>query len=174
MRRGQFTLASGAKSGIFFNLKPIMLLPEAASIIADEMLDRLKGEKVDFIGGLEMGAVPIVAAICAKSWPRTPIPAFFVRKAAKDHGTKELIEGNLKENSNVVIVEDVTTTGGSALKAAKAVRERGCRILKVMTVIDRLEGALENLAAQGLRFDSLFTKNDFSPGLSQGSSLTNG
>lgn len=162
MRRGQFTLASGIESDIFFNLKPAMLLPEAINIIADEMLDRLAGDKVDFIGGLEMGAVPIIVAVCAKSFERrTPIPSFFVRKAVKDHGTRELIEGNLQDHSNVVIVEDVTTTGGSALKAAAAVRERGCRILKIMTIIDRLEGAFENLAAQNLSLVSLFTKKDF-------------
>ncbi len=161
MKRGEFTLASGRTSGIFFNLKPAMLLPEAADIIADEILERLEGGKVDFIGGLEMGAVPIVAMVCAKSWAQTPIPAFFVRKAVKDHGARELIEGNLEDNSNVVLVEDVTTTGGSVLKAVEIVRMRGCRVLKILTIVDRLEGAAENLAKHDLKLAALLTKNDF-------------
>ena len=161
MRRGEFKLASGRASDIFFDLKPAMLDPEASNIIADEILDLLEGEDADFIGGLEMGAVPLVQMVCVKSFGPQPIPAFFVRKAVKDHGTRERIEGNLEDGANVVLLEDVTTTGGSVLQAVDIVRARGCKVSKVVCVVDRLEGAGDNLAAHGIELAALLTKDDF-------------
>lgn len=161
MRKGTFTLASGRASDIFFDLKPAMLDPEGADIIAENILARLADGPADYIGGLEMGAVPIVALVSVKSWPAAPIPAFFVRKAIKDHGTRERVEGNIEADSDVVLLEDVTTTGGSVLDAVKVVREKGCRVARVITIVDRLEGAGENLAGHGIDLVALLTRNDF-------------
>ena len=162
MKAGQeFRLASGKTSNVFFDLKKTVLDPEGANLMADAVLDLLKDDRPDFIGGLEMGAVPVVQAICTKSFPENPIRGFFVRKELKGHGTNQSIEGHLGEGARVVVLEDVTTTGGSALKAVAAVEGRGCRVDRVITIVDRLEGARENLARHGITLIALFTKDDF-------------
>ena len=124
--RGEITLASGRKSDFYFNLKPTMLDPEGAALLAELSLDALKDDRIDYIGGLEMGAVPIAGAIAQLSWLKGhPIAAFFVRKKPKEHGARLAVEGLAKGDSlagkRIVIVEDVTTTGGSAVKAVDAV-----------------------------------------------------
>ena len=158
---GEFRLASGKTSKMFFDLKKTVLDPEGANLIADAVLALLKDDRPDFIGGLEMGAVPVVQAICTKSFPENPIRGFFVRKELKGHGTNQSIEGHLSDGARVVVLEDVTTTGGSALKAVAAVEGRGCRVDRVITIVDRLEGAKENLAQRGITLLALFTKDDF-------------
>ena len=126
--RGEITLASGRKSDFYFNLKPTMLDPEGATLLAELTYETLKDDNLDFIGGLEMGAVPLAGAIAQLSWIKGhPIAAFFVRKKPKEHGARLAVEGLAKGESlqgkRVVVVEDVTTTGGSAMKAVEAVRE---------------------------------------------------
>ena len=167
--RGEITLASGRKSDFYFNLKPTMLDPEGAALLADLTYDALKDEQVDYIGGLEMGAVPIAGAIAQLSWLKGhPIAAFFVRKKPKEHGARLAVEGLAKGESlqgkRVVIVEDVTTTGGSALKAAEAVRDAGAEIALVFTLVDREEGAAETFAEAGLAFRSLYKAGEFLKG----------
>jgi orotate phosphoribosyltransferase len=162
MTGGAFTLASGRESDIFFDMKRTMLDPEGANLIADAVLDRLGEASVDAVGGLAMGAVPIVAVVCAKSFERgTPLQGFFVRKEAKDHGTSRLVDGNLAEGARVAVLEDVTTTGGSALRAAAAVHAAGARLVKVVTIVDRLEGAEQAFRAAGLAFEAIFSRTDF-------------
>ena len=167
--RGEITLASGRKSDFYFNMKPTMLDPEGALLTASLLLEALEQEwmgHVDYIGGLEMGAVPLVGALAALSAQRgKPLHAFFVRKKPKEHGAKLLIEGlalgeSLK-GKRVVVIEDVTTTGKSALKAANAARESGATVEMVLTVVDREEGAGDNLAAAGLSFCALFWADEF-------------
>lgn len=159
---GAFTLASGRESSLFFDMKRTMFDPEGANFIAEAVLDRLGNGSVDAVGGLVMGAVPIVAVVCAKSFERGyPLQGFFVRKEAKDHGTASLIEGNLTEKARVAILEDVTTTGGSALRAAAAVRSAGASVVKVVTIVDRLEGAEQAFRAAGLPFEAIFSRCDF-------------
>jgi orotate phosphoribosyltransferase len=159
---GSFTLASGRASSLFFDMKPAMLDPEGANLIADAVLDRLDEPGLDAVGGLVMGAVPIVAVVCAKSFERgRPLQGFFVRKEVKDHGTAKLIEGNLLRGARAVVLEDVTTTGGSALRAVEAVRSAGGSVVKVVSIVDRLEGAAANFLAHGLSFEAVFTKDDF-------------
>jgi orotate phosphoribosyltransferase len=163
---GEITLASGRKSHFYFNLKPTMLDPEGAALLAQLALEALSAEKIDAIGGLEMGAVPISGAVAALSWiTGTPLPNFFVRKKPKEHGAKLLVEGLMKGESlagkNVAIVEDVTTTGESALKAANAAQEAGAKVAFVLTIVDRQEGAAETFEKAGLRFRSLFTADEF-------------
>ena len=156
-----FVLVSGRSSGFFFDMKRTMFDPEGASLAAELLFERIKDEEVDYVGGLETGAIPIVAALCAKSWPQKPIKGFFVRKATKGHGTDQRIDGLLEPGARVILFEDVTTTGGSAMQAADAVRERRCTIVKIIAVVDRLEGAAQNFRDAGIEFESLFTWHDF-------------
>jgi orotate phosphoribosyltransferase len=164
--RGEITLASGRKSDFYFNLKPTMLDPEGATLLAELTYEALKDDRLDFIGGLEMGAVPLAGAIAQLSWIKGhPIAAFFVRKKPKEHGARLAIEGLTKGESlrgkRVVVVEDVTTTGGSAMKAVEAVREEGAEVALVLTMIDREEGATEAFAEAGLAFRSLYRAAEF-------------
>lgn len=159
-------LASGKTSTYYFNMKPTMLHPEGAHLIASLILDNLEGVHADMVGGLEMGAVPIASAVAVVSHIRGwPLAAFFVRKQAKDHGTKSLVEGLPKgetmKGKRLVVVEDVTTTGGSALKAAEALQAEGAIIVRIVTVLDRLDGAREAFATAGFDFASILTLDDF-------------
>lgn len=162
----EMKLASGRTSTIYFNMKPTMMHPDGARLIASLTLDLLAGQNADYIGGLEMGAVPIVSAVAAVSAVEgRPLPAFFVRKTVKEHGTQSLIEGLARNDTlsgkRVVIAEDVTTTGGSAMKAVEAVRAAGADIACVTTVVDRQEGAAETFSQAGLTFLPLLTAADF-------------
>lgn len=162
----QIKLASGRISDFYFNLKPTMLDPEGAYLIGALMTAAIAPDEADMVGGLEMGAVPLAAAVAAVSFAKgRPLPAFFVRKQAKAHGTQSLIEGLVKgetiSGKRVVIVEDVTTTGGSSLKAVEAVRAEGGSVVRVITVVDRLEGAAETFAKAGIPFQALLTVQDF-------------
>ena len=159
-----FTLASGRTSSFFVNLKQTMLDPEGANLLADLVLDVMEDQDIHNIGGLEMGAVPLVSAVCTKSYGRFPLNAFFVRKNVKDHGAEKLIDGHLDEGSEVLIIDDVVTTGGSAMQAAEAVRARGCQVSKILAIVDRQEGGRENLAGHGFELISLLNRSDF-PGI---------
>jgi orotate phosphoribosyltransferase len=159
-------LASGRTSTYYFNMKPTMLDAEGAHVIATLILDKIAGLDAELIGGLEMGAVPLAAAVAAVSHASgNPVNAFFVRKQAKEHGTKSLIEGlpagDSLKGKRVVVVEDVTTTGGSAIKAAEVLRTEGAEVVGVVTVIDRLEGASDAFAAAGLTLTPILTLEDF-------------
>ncbi|EGP09760.1 orotate phosphoribosyltransferase [Afipia clevelandensis] len=167
--RGEITLASGRKSDFYFNLKPTMLDPEGAALLAELSLDALKDDQIDYIGGLEMGAVPIAGAIAQLSWLKgRPIAAFFVRKKPKEHGARLAVEGLAKGESlagkRIVIVEDVTTTGGSAIKAVDAVKDAGGEVAMVFTMVDRDEGATEAFAEAGIPFRSLYKAGEFLKG----------
>lgn len=170
----EITLASGRKSRHYFNMKPTMLDPSGALAIAHLILDEVKalGGRFDAIGGLELGAVPIASAIAPISAIRgEPISAFLIRKKPKDHGTQSLVEGlsdaETLDGKTIIIVEDVTTTGGSAIKAIEAVRKDGATVNHVITILDREEGAREAFAAVGVTLISLLKKSDFvAPGQS--------
>src|SRR5215831_5370336 len=139
----EFRLTSGGTSTFFIDLKKTMLDPEGAALLADLLFDKIRVEDVDCVGGMETGAIPIVAALCMRSWPEKPIKGFFIRKEAKGHGTDQQVEGRLERGSRVILLEDVTTTGGSAMRAVDQTRQCQCAVLKVITVVDRLEGAEE-------------------------------
>jgi orotate phosphoribosyltransferase len=162
LQNRDFRLASGGSSNFFFDMKRTMFHPEGASLVTDLMFDAIKEEDFDYIGGLETGAIPIVAALCVRSWPEKPIKGFFVRKEVKGHGTDQRVDGLLERGSKVILVEDVTTTGGSAMQAVNEAQQYECAILKVISVVDRLEGAEENFRAAGIKFEALFTWRDFS------------
>lgn len=161
----EMKLASGQTSTIYFNMKPTMLDARGAFLIGLLVLDAIDDLQVSLVGGLEMGAVPIASAVAAVSAAKgEPVSAFFVRKQVKEHGTQSLIEGLAKdekmEGRRVVILEDVTTTGGSAIKAAEAVRAEGAEVAAVITVLDRQEGAQMAFNKAGIHFRPLLTKAD--------------
>jgi len=159
--RGTFTLVSGAVSNYYLDLKPTMFDPEGAALLAEIVSAMLEGEPdVESIGGLELGAVPIVVAVAARSWPKRPIRGFVVRKEKKGHGTDQKIDGNYLPGAPVILMEDVTTKGGSVMQAVNAVRAQGGRVKKIITIVDRLEGATENLAREGLTLVPIFTTKD--------------
>lgn len=162
----EIKLASGRISNFYFNLKPTMLDPEGAHLIGHLMVDAMDGLQVDAIGGLEVGAIPMAAAAAAVSFARgRPLPAFFVRKAVKEHGTKSLIEGLVKGQTlagkRVVILEDTTTTGGSPLKACKAVEAEGATVERIVTIVDREEGAAEIIREAGYTYAPILSLRDF-------------
>ncbi|HYZ41987.1 MAG TPA: orotate phosphoribosyltransferase [Stellaceae bacterium] len=158
----EFRLTSGRSSNFFVDLKKTMFDPEGARLLADLLFDKIKDEDVDCIGGMEAGGIPIVATLCMRSWPERPIKGFFVRKAAKGHGTDQRVDGFLEAGSRVILLEDVTTTGGSAMQVVDQTRQSGGTVVKVISVVDRLEGASETFLAAGIAFESLFTRRDFS------------
>jgi orotate phosphoribosyltransferase len=145
---------SGAVSNYYLDMKPTMFDPEGAHLVAELVFDLLKDERdVDAIGGLELGAVPIIVA-CA---PAAGMAAFVVRKEIKDHGTERKIDGNFKPDTNVILFDDVTTKGGSVMQAMRAVRARGATVKKIITLVDRREGASENLGKEGIELVALYT-----------------
>ena len=163
--RGKIKLASGRESDFDFDLRPTTMHPAGATYIGEMIVDVVEGLGVEFVGGLEMGAVPIAATAVASHRRGRGLQAFFVRKKPKDHGAQKLVEGLPKgetlKGRNVVIVEDVTTTGGSAIQAVDAVKAEGANVALVITIVDRLEGATDNFAALGLPFRALFTADEF-------------
>jgi orotate phosphoribosyltransferase len=161
---GEFKLASGAMSKYYLDMKPTTFDPEGANLIARIVFEMLKeDEAVEAIGGLELGAVPIIADVSLLSWPERPISGFVVRKEKKGHGTDQKIDGNFRAGSTVVLLDDVTTKGGSVLQAVHAVRSRGAKVNKVITIVDRLEGAAENLRKHGIDLIPVFTRDEIVP-----------
>jgi len=162
LKFGKIKLASGKTSNYYIDAKQVTLDPEGAYLTAKIFLEMLKDEKFDAIGGLTIGADPIIGAIAAVSYQNNkPIQTFIVRKEPKKHGMQKYIEGRqLKPNSRVVIVDDVMTMGNSALKAIKAVKKAKCEIVKVIALVDRLEGARETLSHDNYELISIFTKKD--------------
>jgi len=160
--RGQhYTLASGSESDYYFNMKNTTMDPEGGHLVADLVYSVISKEDVDFIGGLASGAIPIISAVCARSWQGRPIRGFYVREEIKTHGMMKLIEGYIEDGAKVIILDDVTTAGESVMKAVDAVRARHCNVTKVISIVDRLEGAADRFRREGLEFVTLFTTRDF-------------
>lgn len=166
-RQGEsFTLASGRVSQVYFNMKPAMMDPQGADLIGRLVAAAAGRLGVSHIGGLEMGAVPPIAqAVAASACMERPLRGVFVRKAAKEHGTRARIEGLSEgeglDGRSLALVEDVTTTGGSAIEAVAVLREAGALIEHVITLLDREEGAGATFAEQGLTLHPLLRKSDF-------------
>lgn len=158
---GDFKLASGGKSSVFFDMKMTLLDPEGINLVADLMLQLLERETFDAIGGLVLGACPIVDAITVKAYPARRISGFYVRKEPKERGTNKMIEGPLAPGATCVMVEDVTTQGSSVLKAIVEARALGCKVGTVVTCVDRQQGARERLKAEGIALKPLFTMDEF-------------
>jgi orotate phosphoribosyltransferase len=163
LKLGTFTLASGRLSHYYIDGRKLTLSAEGAALIGAGVLGLLLEEfAVDSIGGLTLGADPIVGATLALASGAGlgRLTGFLVRKEAKGHGTGNLIEGPLEPGSRVAIVDDVATTGGSSLQAVQAVLAIGCKVVVVIAVLDRLEGAAAAFAARGLPFRALVTIRD--------------
>ncbi len=159
---GEFKLASGQTSSYYIDGKQITLDAEGLYCLARVMLDQLEGEEIDAVGGMTIGADPIAAAVSVLSTCYgKPLDAFLVRKERKGRGTQQCVEGPLSEGQRVVILEDVITTGGSSLAAIEAVEEeRGAEVVRVIVMVDRLQGGRENLAAKGYELTALFSIED--------------
>jgi orotate phosphoribosyltransferase len=160
VKRGQFVLASGRTSPFYVDARLTTMSAEGLVLIGRLGLEALgdRGWAPRAVGGLTMGADPVAYAIAARSAAAPPIVnAFSVRKEAKAHGTGRRVEGNFAAGDPVVVVEDVITTGGSALKAIEAIREEGGSVLGILAVVDREEGGRAALEAAGWSVVALTT-----------------
>ncbi|MBU0630052.1 MAG: orotate phosphoribosyltransferase [Candidatus Margulisbacteria bacterium] len=155
VKTGDFTLSSGKKSNLYIDCRRVTLHPEGARLIGKIILEKIGNSKIDAIGGLTLGADPITSSVVMLSG----IPGFIVRKKEKEHGTKQKIEGHLRPGWKVAVVEDVSTSGASALQAIAAVEAAGATVVKVISVVDREEGATDSL--KNYPFDPILKKSDF-------------
>ncbi len=163
---GSFTLASGKESDYYFDSKLLTLDPTGAEFVAEKLTAKLRAEEIDVVGGTAYSAIPIASHICLYSGlvGQPAIPAFYIRKEGKGHGTDELAEGTLPQSGQkVAIVEDVVTTGDSALDAIEKFKEIcaekniRCDLTSVVALVDRNEGGRETIKQAGYNFWSLFT-----------------
>ncbi|MDY3556877.1 orotate phosphoribosyltransferase [Gemmata sp. JC717] len=157
---GDFTLASGKKSTYYVNSKKVLFHAEALTLLGELLYDATKDLEFQAMGGLEVGAIPMAAAaLTAFHRNGRHLEGFFVRKKAKEHGAKELVEGQVNAGDKVVVIDDVLTTGGSVVQAIEAVEAKGATVLRVVCICDRLQGARDALAKYDFR--PLFTIRDF-------------
>ena len=163
-----FTLASGRSSRWFFDMKPVMMNPEAGRLVGELMNVRCDDIGADFVGGLELGAVPLAALVIATDFTSDRL-GFMVRKQAKGRGGRKTnnppgIEGaSISNGGRVIILEDVTTTGGSAIQAVKRIEEEtDCEVVAVISILDRQEGGKEAFEEAGIPFESLLVRSDIS------------
>jgi orotate phosphoribosyltransferase len=155
---GEFTLASGAKSNYYIDIKKASTKPEVLALIARSMASMMKekGMKPARVAGVVLGSIPLATALSLE----TGIPLLMVRKERKDHGTGKLVEGDLEAGDEVLVVEDVITTAGSSIKAINELRGEGAKVSYVMSVIDREGGGRENLAEIGIELHALVKGSD--------------
>lgn len=158
---GNFTLASGKQASFYLDCRKLTLHPQGANQVAAGMLQMLGDQPPDAIGGMAIGADPISASTITLAGQRgDPLLGFIVRKEAKQHGTGRQVEGPVAAGMTAVVVEDVVTSGGSALKAVDAAREFGLKVDRILAVVDRLEGGREAIEAAGLQLQTLVTVRD--------------
>ena len=162
-----FTLASGRESPHFFDMKPVIMNPDCAHLLGVLIHDKIEViGGVDAIGGLELGAVPLTAIAIAKARKGSEIRGFMVRKEPKGRGGRKTgnppgIEGStIRSGDRVVLLEDVTTTGGSALKAAEMLNSMGCEVAACITILDREEGGIEAFKSAGIALIPLLLRSD--------------
>ncbi len=154
---GDFTLTSGEKSTYYWDGRVLSLTPEGAALVARALLPMVRESGADAVGGPAVGAVAMVAAIAMLSGQDggAPVPGFFVRAGAREHGTGKLIEGPLAPGSRVAIVDDACSTGGSLYHAIKAAEDAGHTVVLVATVLDRHQGGSDKLRADGYVFQAV-------------------
>lgn len=160
---GDFTLTSGKKSSYYFDGRLLSLDPEGAYLSAHALLPLVRASGAEAIGGPTLGADPIVASVSLVSHLETsgdPVPAFIVRKEAKQHGMGNAVEGHLAAGSKVAVVDDTCTTGGSLFQAIEAAEAAGCTVVKVLAILDRCEGGGEELRRRGYDFAALLVANE--------------
>lgn len=162
LKKGEFVLSSGKISNYYLDGRIITLTPEGAYLVANIILELIEGKGVNAVGGPTLGADPIVGAIAALSHiKKIPLKTFIVRKAAKEHGMQRQIEGpGLKKGDKVILVDDVATTGKSLVEAKDALDKMGVNVLETVVIVDRDEGAKENLAKAGIKLEPIFSRSD--------------
>jgi len=154
-------LSSGKKSNFYIDCRVITLSPEGIYLVSKIVYEMIREENIDAIGGLTLGADPIVSGVSLISFiEKRPVYAFIVRNIQKEHGMGKLIEGNIKKGWNVAIVDDVATTGSSIIKAIEAVENSGANVRKVICIVDREEGAKEIIEKKGYKLEPIFTRSD--------------
>ncbi|MDJ0746302.1 MAG: orotate phosphoribosyltransferase [Xenococcaceae cyanobacterium MO_167.B27] len=156
-KEGDFVLSSGARSNYYINGKQVTLRAEGALVIG-RLIWQMLPENTSAVAGLTLGADPIVSAVSIVSaLENQPIPALIIRKEPKGHGTKAYIEGpSLNPSATVVVLEDVVTTGNSALLAVERLQAAGYQVTEIIALVDRKQGATELYQAQGLKFQAIF------------------
>ena len=160
-KEGDFTLTSGKKSEYYFDCKQTALHAEGSYLIGRLFVEMLKGFDAKGVGGMTLGADPLISSVTVVSHLEgRPMPGFIIRKESKGHGTDQYLEGlaNFNEGDKVVLLEDVCTTGGTLITAAQRVRDAGLDIVGVLAVLDREEGGREKLKEAGLELSSIFTR----------------
>lgn len=162
--RREVTLASGRKSNFYLDLRQTLMRPLGVALAGRLILDRLQtGPAVEAVGGMAVGAVPLVSAVLAAAAQEPAsigLLGFFVRKEKKAHGLGRQIEGGFRPGQVVALVEDTTTTGGSTLDALSIVEAEGGKVARVLCLVDRGEGAAEAFAARGVRLEPIFGRGD--------------
>jgi len=153
VKYGEFELSHGGTSSYYVDKYIFETNPQCLELIAAAFADRLGDAK---LGGVALGGVPLVAVTSVE----TGLPYVIARKQQKEYGTANLVEGSLEDGEEIVVVEDIATTGQSAIDAAEALREAGAVVSRVLVVVDREEGASENLADHGLELESLVTASE--------------
>jgi orotate phosphoribosyltransferase len=156
-KTGDFVLSSGKKSNYYVDMKKAITEPNILKTIAEFINQAISNDKIDKIAGPALGAVPIATAVSLQS----KIPLLMIRKEKKGYGTSKLIEGELNEGDNVIVVEDVTTTGGSLIKAIKAIQENGGIVKRAFVVVDREEGATDAFKNENIQLEPLISVNEF-------------
>lgn len=166
--RKKVTLASGKQSDFYFDMKPTMLVPEGANALAELILARLDSREVSYVGAPAIGTIPLLGAIAVLSlYKGHPLPTFFVRPETKTHGTVQKLEGIMPDElrgQDVVILDDVTTTGASAMVAVEEAQKAGANVILILSIVDRGEGAAEFFRQKGLPFERFFTAQEFLDG----------
>ncbi len=156
-----FQLSSGKTSPYYFDCKPVTMHPEGMNIIGALVYEASRRLGVTAVGGLTLGADPIASAAAMHSHLRSrPLQAFVVRKAAKDHGTAQWVEGGVAPGSHVVVVDDVITTGNSTIQAIERARDAGLVVEHVVVLVDREEGGREQVEKQGVEVHALVTRSE--------------
>jgi orotate phosphoribosyltransferase len=162
LRFGDFTRASGKKSTYYLDGKQVTLAAEGLQQVSYGLLELLSDVEFDGFGGMSIGADPVVGGVLvAAAASGQSLKGFMVRKEAKGHGTGRFVEGPVQPGESVVIVDDVVTTGGSALLAVDRVEEFGCKVVHAVGIVDRLQGGGAAFEARGIPFSALLTVKDF-------------
>ena len=161
-RRERVVLSSGRESDFYLDLRQTLMRPRGLVLAGELLYERLRsGPPVECVGGMAVGAVPVVAAVLLAAAGSEPgLLGCFVRREAKGHGLGRRIEGGFRPGQSVALVEDTTTTGGSTLQAREAVEAEGGKVARVLCLVDRGEGAAEAFAERGLALESIFTRAD--------------
>lgn len=160
-KEGDFTLTSGKKSDYYFDCKQTALHAEGSYLIGRLFVEMLKGFDCKGVGGMTLGADPLISSVTVVSHlEERPVPGFIIRKKSKGHGTDQYLEGlaNFEKGDKVVLLEDVCTTGGTLVTAAQRVRDAGLEIVGVLAVLDREEGGRERLREAGMELSAIFTR----------------